>query len=675
VLLVYVLLPGASSETQPDDPPESGAEVRPDKLDIMRVSPPQATPGAALEIFYVGPSSPAKVNAFAGKRPLELLASKPGSVVVRLPGDKQPRRVKVRIARGDERSKPFDVQVEAVGWQKPFRNLVGGIALLILGIAAFSRGAREAIGVDAAARLSALARRSPAALGLGAVAGALLQSTTAMAGLLAGLVGSSLLAVVPAAAAFLGAGVGATAVPLLTGIIAPREGLLVVAVGVLVRALAPDRRFDAVGRLLLGAGFVAFGLFLLRQGFEPFVSSPVLLPLVDHLRADSAAGTALAALFGALVVAALQGPAPVIVLVLGFAQTTGHWDLRTAMAVLSGSAFGSALGSMFTLPASRAGRRLVQLNLMFGFLSTVLAAATAGFWSGVADRLVTGAPHEVSWGKRVLLPNLGPHLGVALALSELAVAFALLPLIPVVARVLERRATRTSSQGLPRVGDVISFVTRGLTAALRSMTRGLGSLERLALEGRREAGRAAEHEIRDARTALEELLASALPRLPASPEGAELSGAAFACRQLARSLDQALRQAERLVEQRIAAVAATASPLELAAVDQQVVREMIALLAESIGAATEALESRATPSIDAARDREIRLNGLEARARRVLLVSARESAVAVERFGLVELSDALESAGNHVYRLLEALSTAEGTARSSAPPPREAREA
>jgi hypothetical protein len=671
LVVVYLLLPEAGNDSAHDPNANSAQDAEPGKLDIVDISPSSAGPGSALAITYVGPAGDGPVRAFAGKQELEVLASRPGSLVARLPPGREPKRVKIRIARGEERSKPYDVQIEAPGWQKPFRSLVGGIALLLFGISAFSRGAREALGLDSAALLARFSRHRAATLGVGAAVGAVLQSTTAAAGLLVGLVSSQLLAVGPAAAAFLGSSLGATLMPFVTGIIAPREGLLVVAVGVLLGALAPDRRFAAVGKVVLGAGFVAFGLYLLRQGFEPFVSSPALLPLVDRLRGDSFGGVALCALVGALLVLVLQSPAPVVLLVLGFAQTTGHWDLKTSVAVLSGAGLGSGVGSLLTMPASAQGRRFVQLNLLLGLASTLIAASSVALWARLADRLVAGAPEQVSWGKRVLFPNMGLHLGVALALSELAVVLLLLPVIAPTVRFLERSFPDHSPRALPTVGDVIGVVRSSLSAALLRLQAGLEGIAVLALEGRRDAGRGAEHDLADARSALEDLFTGPMSALPTSGEGAELSRAMFATRQLQRSLESVWQKAEQLLDARIA-LSSLGEARSLHPEDEQVLREMQGLVAEGVAAVLTSLETREALDADAARAREIRMNGLEARARTALLGAARERIPGAARLAVLELADAYEAAGNQVYRLSEALSGSLGVQSRPSRPSREA---
>ena len=131
-------------------------------------------------------------------------------------------------------------------------------------------------------------------------------------------------------------------------------------------------------------------------------------------------------MLGVVLVATLQGPAPVIVLLLGFAQTTGHWDLATCLAVLSGTRLGSAVAALITTRAGRRSRDLAKVELLLGAGSPPFVALTLGIWTLLAERLLAGSAAEITWGRRVLLPNLAPHLGLSFALSHVAASFVLL---------------------------------------------------------------------------------------------------------------------------------------------------------------------------------------------------------------------------------------------------------
>ena len=191
----YLALP-SGDEGLPAEAAAGGADAgEPHKLEIVNVSPAETPPGTTVIIRYRGAEDGAELGAFAGKAALEVVARRPGSMVARLPADMAYGRAKLRIADGDQRSKPYDLRIKAQNWRKPFRGLVGGLALLAFGIAVLARGLRETVGIGSARRLASLARNAPAALGFGTVAGAIVQSTTAAAGLLVGLVTSSVIAV------------------------------------------------------------------------------------------------------------------------------------------------------------------------------------------------------------------------------------------------------------------------------------------------------------------------------------------------------------------------------------------------------------------------------------------------------------------------------------------------
>lgn len=660
LVIVYLLLPdpedvlGSSGKDERDET---------DRLEILSVSPPDPFPGSSLRIVYEGLPEGAPLHVYAGKSELPVLARRDGEVVARLPSELAVGTLKIKLAAAEvvddfddlpraQRSKSFHVRVKAPNLRKVFRSLIGGIALIVLGIALMARGVRESTGLDAARAMTRAARLRSVAYGFGAVTGALVQSTTSAAGVLAALFSSGVLPLGAAALAFLGAQCGAAVAPLLvTGLMEPREGLVAVAIGVLWIGLALDRRASALGRLMLGVGFVAFGLQILRPAFEPFVSDPMLVAVADHLRADNPLDIALCALIGSCLIALLQGPAPLIVLMLAVAQTTGRWDLTTALALLSGTGLGSSVAALLTASAGTGARKLARLHLWLGAGSTLLAASTVGLFSALAERVLGLEPSSLVL--RAPLHELGLPLALAFGASQLTTAALLSFAAPRIAAELARAPRASVSPRAPEragSGPDEGALSNALDHVLALQQSALDALSVLAQTGARSFGRRAEHALAEARAALATLVKGQLVEI--TPEQGQ-GGVTFASLQLQHALESLLARAERGIEARIAhpETRELATPWD----DQLVLRELHELVSEGLSATRACLAQRELPDLDLARAREIKINRLESHARRMPRDASATPQLIEQHLHMLRVIDAYEVVGNHVYRLTEAM--------------------
>lgn len=668
LVVAYLALPDGDSQR-----PESGAPgARADDADedsarpeIVSVSPHDPYPGSTIAIVHSGWGTP--LAAYAGKTPLRVLARREQQLVAELPRELALGDLKIRVATLDAsapqaRSKPYHVRVRALNYRKLFRSLVGGVALVVLGIFLLARGVRESTGLHAARVLARASRQRGFVLGLGALLGAVTQTTTGAAGLLSGLVSSRVLSVAPAALACLGAPLGAAAAPLLAaGLVEPREGLLVVALGVVCLLLAHGRRSQALASLLLGTGLVAFGIQVFRPALEPLLSDAVLWSVAGDLRADSFADLAVCGALGALSVAIMHGPAPLIVLLLGIAQATHHWDLRTLLALLSGTGLGAAIAALVTAPASPSARALARIHLCLGAASSLACLLTVDLWSGLADRLLGPLELPLHWSERSSVSELGVRLFVGFGLSQLVAALALVPLVPRLEAWLATRGRARERRAQP-----IEPLRGALDQVLRAQQTALGNAAALALTGLRKRGEEAERALAEARREMAQLLAGpllevhALALEPERASGAELDpralgGVAFALLQLQNALDHLLRQTERMIDARVAGAGAAADEKTLPWDDERLLSSLHRLLSEGLEAARMSLFSREPLDLDSARAREIHINRLEADARGVLLDSERAPALIERHVHVLQVVDAYEASGNQLYRLAEIL--------------------
>ena len=275
------------------------------------------------------------------------------------------------------------------------------------------------------------------------------QFTTTAAGLVVGLIESHLLAAAPAAAVLLGAQVGAAAAPSVLGLASTaREGLLLVTIGVIWLSLAVDRRGKALGKVILGCGLLFYGLHLLRIGFEPLVADPEIMPYIDRFQADSWRACWCAwppacccrrcckarrrVRAGAGVGPGHRPP--------GSAERPVHPGRHRA-----GRLDRHRGGGLALRPEPR---KLARLYFLIALAGTVLLATTVDLWAFIADKLVSGQPGEVAYGKKVLLPHIGRHLATAFVLSQLVVAALLGAALPLFVKLAARLTPGPSSRHL-----------------------------------------------------------------------------------------------------------------------------------------------------------------------------------------------------------------------------------
>ena len=638
-------------------PPDDG------KLRVAELNPVEPHAGDAVFVRVTGArkDQPLRVvisNAQVSKLDAAILHEKRDQLIVQIPGSFAAGTAKLRVVQGDRQSKPFEFRVERVQRRKLLRNVIGGLALLVLGLRMLSQGLRSWAGHRMRGFLGRLTGGSPRAVGLGALVGAVTQLTTTASGLIVGLLEPRLISLGAAIAVLIGAQLGAAATVVVLPLASAREGLLVVAIGVAWVSFAADRRRTAFGNAILGGGLLFYGLHLLRVGFEPMVADPQVLPYLRYLRSSGVVGYLACGAAGVVLSALLQGPAPVFGLVLGLAQATGALELPHALAILAGTNLGAALDTTAVAwPFGNNARRLALSHVMFGALITLAILATIPAWAWLADLLAKGDPGEIAYGKRVLLPNFDEHLSAGFVASQLFAALVSAIALPWIIRAARRVIPTRAEQQPPvfrarRVTAVNEgaavIARRALGRALRHQRTALEAALQLCATMDRTHGMESEHALSDARAEVEEMF----PGLPGdAQQGDEVLGlrhAALAVLQLQRVVEDLLRLAERGLERN----------LTLDGTDYAALRPVHDLVLQGMADLIDGIERGEMLDVEQARAREILLNAGEA-AGRLQAIAGRDgdNRAVPARLRLTELLDAYENVGNHLYRVFESTTT------------------
>lgn len=639
--LIASAITTAGAQAEPRNTAPTGLDPHM-RLRVTWLHPVDATPGEAVLLDVSGlDASGTRANVVANlsaenlRLRAEVLSVQGSRVVIRLPRELPPGTAKLRLHQGQRRSKPRLLQVARLSLQEPIRNVLGGLAFLLLGLSTLAHTFRRVSGNGLRGRLSALTKNPVRSALAGVMVGAASQSSAASTGVVVGLLRAHLLAGSAAVGVLLGAQLGASTAGTLLPLFASREALWLITLGALWSAVVKSRRNRSIGHMLLGAGTLFLGLAYVQDGLRPLLSEPALLPLIADLGQNTPLAALLSVGLGALLAALLQGPGPAFAAVVAMAQVTPLLTAADCLRILSGVGLGACVTTAaIALPIGRTGQRLTLASFAFGVIALLITWFGAPWFVTIASNLSGQEADAITYGTRVLRPEIAGLLALAFTLSQLAAALLTLPLIPALTR-LGLAAVKGQVRTLRHDGDPPTLVP-----ALDACRDAILSIGEVVTTRDRGPAMQAEAAIAQARNAIKTMLNQLADDSPQTdlPDIKTLT----ACLHLATATDSALRVAERALERN----------LPIKRTDATRLANAHGLLTEGIDAIVAHLSTGAALPREEIQAREIRLNALEAEARAIQT----NLGALDETVWMKELASAWESVGNHLFRLGTALS-------------------
>ncbi len=274
-------------------------------------------------------------------------------------------------------------------------QLCAGLAMFLFGMQLLEEGLRQLAGgrlEQWLARSTGTPRRG-LLFGIGATA--ILQSTTLVSLLTIAFVSAGLIELAGGIAILFGAKLGTITSIWLLALAGQDFSLSPLALPLLVFGVLAGfsgARGKAVGRVLLGIGFIFLGIDQIKDGFSASGNDFGL----DGVDVSGIAGVLLFAGAGLLATLVLQSSHATLILTLA-AMAGGHLLLGQAMAVMIGTNVGAGISTAVVgvLGASRGGQRLALARVIFNTGTSLVALTlllpltwlvkTLGGWLGLAD--------------------------------------------------------------------------------------------------------------------------------------------------------------------------------------------------------------------------------------------------------------------------------------------------
>lgn len=288
---------------------------------------------------------------------------------------------------------------------------LGGLGVFLFGMITMAGGLKAIAGSSLRRGLSRFTRSPTTGALSGAVATALVQSSSATTVIAIGFCGAGLMTFSQALGIVFGANLGTTATGWLVGLLGFKLGLLKVLFPFLfmgsLLSIFGSRRWQAIGRALVGFALVFVGLDFLKDGLGAFDLTPSQFP------GDSLGGRALLVVLGLAITLVTQSSSAGIAAAMA-AVLADTINLRQAAAMVIGMDIGTTVTAVLAsvggnLAARRTGIAHVVYNLCTGVVAFFLLPVYFWLWhwlgqpGGGQPQLVLVAFHTLFNGIGVAL--------------------------------------------------------------------------------------------------------------------------------------------------------------------------------------------------------------------------------------------------------------------------------
>jgi phosphate:Na+ symporter len=247
-------------------------------------------------------------------------------------------------------------------------GLFGGLGIFLYGMGLGSGGLQKVAGDRLRGILSALTSNRFLGLLVGIVITAIVQSSSATSVMVVGLVSSALMTLQQAIGVLMGAHIGTTITVQLIAFNVSDYSLLLVGGGFLITLLTKRKFYIYLGEIILGFGFIFFGMAVMSQSIAPLKSMPAFVAWLIEFGHSPILGILASAVFTGII----QSSGATIGLCVVLASE-GLLSLQSAMPLVFGANIGTCVTALLSaLSASTNGKRTALAHTLFSVIGVVM---------------------------------------------------------------------------------------------------------------------------------------------------------------------------------------------------------------------------------------------------------------------------------------------------------------
>lgn len=264
-------------------------------------------------------------------------------------------------------------------------GMIGGLAIFLFGMEMSAAGLQRAAGDSMRVILGKLTHNPIMGALVGTLITAAVQSSSATSVMTIGFVTATLMTLPQAVGVIFGANIGTTLTVQLIAFNVSEYAPLMIGIGFLMTMAGGGKRpqLKYAGEVVLGFGFIFFGMGLMSDAMNPLRSVPAFTNLLAGLGDRAALGILVSTLFTAVI----QSSGAVVGISIALASS-GILTLPAAISIAFGANIGTtATALLSSLGASREGKRVALVHFIFNVVGVVLFFPFMGPFAGLIERV------------------------------------------------------------------------------------------------------------------------------------------------------------------------------------------------------------------------------------------------------------------------------------------------
>jgi phosphate:Na+ symporter len=307
-----------------------------------------------------------------------------------------------------------------------FFQVVGGLALFLLGMKNMSEGMQGVAGSRLRRMIASVTNNRLVACATGAGVTSLIQSSSITSVMVISMVTAGLMTLRQAIGVILGADIGTTITAWIIALNVVKCGLPLLGLATFVFLFAKRDRVRFTAMLVMGLGMVFYGLDLMQGGLLPISKSQTVLDWFAAFHPNTIWGVVKCVCVGSLVTALVQSSSATVGITITLARA-GVIDLDTAAALVLGQNIGTTMtAGLAALGASREGVRVACAHIVTKVFGVVLAIPLFFPYMRLLSFISNG------------MDGIASQIALAHTLFNVFLVLLFLPLVGVLARALSR---------------------------------------------------------------------------------------------------------------------------------------------------------------------------------------------------------------------------------------------